>query len=232
MDFNTLKPGIDRPPSAVERARFYSMMNIIYNFNCPYKMRLGATRWRHRAADKWAELRAAGRSGEVPDCPAARGGRAEFNAETVAAADAAIESLRRAADATNETADYLRERDLYIDELKAKCHELFPPMQEAAAASPPPSDSQESAASQPGAPPEALVAAIADWSDFGEDWAGEMVTQLQGAREGWEENADEERMDDGDGAAAAAAAAGDAMEVGAAEDDDGLSTLRSGSGSY
>jgi hypothetical protein len=54
------------------------------------------------------------------------------------------------------------------------------------------------------------VAAIADWSDFGEDWAGEMVTQLQGAREGWEENADEERMDDGDGAAAAAAAAGKA----------------------
>ena len=65
-----------------------------------------------------AAAAAPSRGGEVPNGPAARGGRAEFNAETVAAADAAIESLRRAADAANETADYLRERDLYIDELQ------------------------------------------------------------------------------------------------------------------
>ena len=82
-------------PSGLERARYYTFVNMVNNLNVKYEQRLVAEKVRFRSADRWDDMDPE----DVPQKPnvggSARGADSEFSEEAVAVAlDAVNEALR------------------------------------------------------------------------------------------------------------------------------------------
>ena len=108
MERWSLPPSDPNAASAIERARYYTFYNIVHNLNAPWKSRLKSTKWRFSSADEWSKM-------DPTKVPAlgqrdARPGDRRFDPAVLAAADLAIEQLRRDAD-TRESSRHEKRRE-------------------------------------------------------------------------------------------------------------------------